>query len=182
MNDQSLLQLLTSDQKEKAFVKIYKYFPKVSRFICKYGGTKEEAQDVFQEALLIFYRKAKTPNFKLTSRIETYLFSICKYLWKDQLKQKNKQTNAFEQAFLKDETIPVEKHLQEEEKYQLAEKALKSIGDKCLKLLSLFYIDKKKMQEIAKLLGFTSESSAKTPKYKCLERAKNKLRTLKANR
>ncbi|WP_298419584.1 sigma-70 family RNA polymerase sigma factor [uncultured Kordia sp.] len=182
MKDQSLLQLLTSEQKERAFVKIYRYFPKVSRFICKYGGTKEEAQDVFQEALLIFYRKAKTPSFTLTSSIETYVFSICKYLWKDQLKQKNKQTDSLEETFLNDNSIPVEIHQQEEEKYQLAEKALKSIGDKCLKLLSFFYINKKKMQEIANLLGFTSESSAKTQKYKCLERAKRELQTLKANR
>ena len=182
MKDQSLLQMLTSENKQKAFVKIYRYFPKVSRFICKHGGTKEEAQDVFQEALLIFYRKAKTPDFKLTARIETYVFSICKYVWKDQLKQKNKQTDAFEQAFLKDETISVDVHLQEEEKYQLAEKALRAIGEKCLRLLSLFYIDKTKMREIAKLLDFTSESSAKTQKYKCLERAKNELRTLKAKR
>ncbi|WP_298512959.1 sigma-70 family RNA polymerase sigma factor [uncultured Kordia sp.] len=182
MKDKFVLQMLTSTQKEKAFVKIYKYFPKVSRFICKYGGTKEEAQDVFQEALLIFYKKANTPDFKLTARIETYIFSICKYLWKDQLQQKNKQINAFEETFVRDESIPADFHLQEEEKYQLAEKALRSIGEKCLKLLSLFYIDKKKMREIAHALGFTSESSAKTQKYKCLERAKNELRTLKANR
>jgi len=180
MKDQSLLQLLTSEKKEKAFVKIYRYFPKVSRFICKYGGTKEEAQDVFQEALLIFYRKAKTPNFKLTASIETYIFSICKYTWKDQLKQKNKFTHSFEHAFTSDDTIPVEVHVQEEEKYQLAEKALRSIGDKCLQLLSLFYINKKKMREIADLLGFTSESSAKTQKYKCLEKAKQELKTLKS--
>jgi RNA polymerase sigma factor (sigma-70 family) len=182
MQDQSVLQLLTSEKREKAFVKIYRYFPKVSRFICKHGGTKEEAQDVFQEALLIFYRKATSPDFKLTARIETYIFSICKYVWKDQLHKKNKQTDSFKQAFLKDETISTEVHVQEEEKYQLAEKALRSIGEKCLQLLSLFYIDKKKMQEIATLLGFTSAASAKTQKYKCLERAKNELRTLKANR
>lgn len=182
MQDQKLLQLLTSDKREKAFVKIYRYFPKVARFICKHGGTKEEAQDVFQEALLIFYRKATTPDFILTAKIETYVFSICKYLWKDQLRKKNTQTNLFEQAFLKDETISTEVYVQEEEKYQLAEKALKSIGEKCLKLLSLFYIDQKKMQEIATMLGFTSASSAKTQKYKCLERAKNELRTLNANR
>lgn len=180
MKDQSLLQLLTSEKKEQAFVKIYRYFPKVSRFICTYGGTKEEAQDVFQEALLIFYRKAKTPNFKLTASIETYVFSICKYVWKDQLKQKNKLTHSFEHAFTNDDTIPVEIHLQEEEKYQLAEKALRSLGAKCLQLLSLFYIDKKKMREIADLLGFTSESSAKTQKYKCLEKAKQELKTLKS--
>lgn len=182
MKDQSLLQLLTSEQREKAFVKIYRYFPKVSRFICKYGGSKEEAQDVFQEALIIFYKKVTTADFKLTARIETYIFSICKYLWKDQLQKKNKQTSAFEEAFLKEETVPLDFHLQEEEKYLLAEKALRSIGEKCLKLLSLFYIDKKKMRMIADLLGFTSESSAKTQKYKCLERAKTALQTLKANR
>ena len=182
MKDQSVLQMLTSEKKQQAFVKIYRYFPKVSRFICKYGGTKEEAQDVFQEALLIFYRKAKTPDFKLTASIETYVFSICKYLWKDQLKQKNKQTDSFDYSFMSDDSIPIEIHLQEEQKYQLAEKALRSIGDKCLQLLSLFYIKKEKMRAIANLLGFTSESSAKTQKYKCLEKAKTVLQTLKANR
>ncbi len=182
MKDRFVLQMLTSVEKEKAFVRIYKYFPKVLRFVCKYGGTKEEAKDVFQEALFIFYKKANTPDFTLTASIETYIFSICKYLWKDQLKKKNRFTNTFEEAFLQDETISEDFHLQEEATYQLAEKALQSLGDKCLKLLSLFYIKKKKMREIAELLGFTSESSAKTQKYKCLERAKNQLQTLKTSR
>jgi len=59
----------------------------------------------------------------------------------------------------------------------LAEKAIRQTGKKCEDLLMKFYIHKMSMQDIARQLGYSSVNTAKTRKYKCLERAKQNLRT-----
>lgn len=48
---------------------------------------------------------------------------------------------------------------------------LTQITDKCRKIFELFYFKKEDMNTIARELDFTSVNSAKTQKYKCMERA-----------
>jgi DNA-directed RNA polymerase specialized sigma subunit len=62
--------------------------------------------------------------------------------------------------------------LQEEEKFKKAETALQKLGDKCKKLLQLFYAQKKSFKEIADELDFTNEKIAKNQKYRCMEKAR----------
>ena len=60
---------------------------------------------------------------------------------------------------------------EKEEKIKLLEKVLTQITDKCRKIFELFYFKKEDMNTIARELDFTSVNSAKTQKYKCMERA-----------
>ncbi len=48
---------------------------------------------------------------------------------------------------------------------------MEKIQDRCKQLLRLFYFENERMAEIAKKMGFSSEKSAKTQKYKCMEKA-----------
>ena len=66
MNDQKLIELLQADKTDKAFYKLYSGYPKVEKLVLSKGGNKEDAQDVFQEALIVLYRKVNTTDFKLT--------------------------------------------------------------------------------------------------------------------
>ena len=59
----------------------------------------------------------------------------------------------------------------EEEQLQVLEQVISKVSEKCQKIFNLFYFQKKSMQEIADLLGFSNLNSAKTQKYKCIERA-----------
>lgn len=83
MNDQKLIELLQSNKTDKAFANLYKGYPKVEKLILSKGGTKADAQDVFQEALIVLYRKVTSTKFELTSQLSTYLiicsrdFGIC---------------------------------------------------------------------------------------------------------
>ena len=90
MDDKKLLKLLRDGEHHKALDHLYDGYEPIRRFILKNGGTEDDTIDVFQEALIIFYQKAVQPEFKLTSKISTYVYSTCKYLWKDKLKSKNK--------------------------------------------------------------------------------------------
>jgi RNA polymerase sigma factor (sigma-70 family) len=74
------------------------------------------------------------------------------------------------------EETDLERILEKEEKLKLAASVVSDLGAKCQEILKLFYYRSLKMKEIAEKLGFRSEKIARNQKYKCLERAKLKLK------
>ncbi len=167
MTDQELIALLKQENRHKALVRLYKYERTVRSFIIKNSGTKAEAQDIFQEALIVLCKKVNNEDFQLTSSLDTYLFSVCKGLWQNELRKKNRVTTIVH-GDVPDETYATG----DDSKYKLASTALTSITEACKQLLNLFYIKQQSMAEIAMALGYSGENSAKNRKYKCLEKAR----------
>lgn len=64
------------------------HYKMMLRMILRNNGTEQEALDVFQDALIVFWQKAMDVNFELTSKISTYLYSVCKNLWRKELDRK----------------------------------------------------------------------------------------------
>lgn len=177
MDDQKIITLLKTEKRNKAFLQLYKNYPKVEKLILSKGGSKEDAKDIFQEALIIFYEKVMTTDFKLTAAIGTYLYSVSRFKWKDEMtKRKGKQTVDVSFEFSSEEEDEFQQALIREQKFKQIESVLTQIGEKCLELLKLFYYNGLKMKEIALKVGLKSEKVAKNQKYKCLERAKLKMK------
>lgn len=169
MDNTKLIELIRSGNNQMALKELYKAFPSISHFIRMHGGNEDEAKDIFQESLFIFYRNVQKNDFQLTSALNTYLFSICKYLWKDELKKKNRLVS-YE---VKD--APLEEmndYHDEENKALWLDKIIQSLGAKCLEILQLFYYQKLSMEQIAQKLDYKNTDTVKTQKYKCIERAK----------
>ena len=179
MDDNKIIELLKVGKQDKAFLKLYKNYPQVEKLILSKGGSKEDARDTFQEGLIIFYQKVVNTDFQLTSAIGTYLYSVCRFLWKDELvKRKRKQSVDTDFEFSSEEEIEFQQALEKEAKFKQLESVLTQIGDKCLQLLKMFYYEGLSMKIIASKVGLKSEKIAKNQKYKCLERAKQKVREL----
>ena len=179
MDDNKILELLKMGKHNKAFLNLYKNYSQVEKLILSKGGSKEDAKDVFQEALIIFYEKVRNTDFKLTAAIGTYLYSVSRFLWKDEfIKRKGQQTVDLSFEFTSEEEIELQKALKREVKFKQIEHVLTQLGDKCLRLLKLFYYEGLSMKIIASKVGLKSEKIAKNQKYKCLERAKLKVREL----
>jgi RNA polymerase sigma factor (sigma-70 family) len=176
MNDQEIVELIRNGKSSSALNSLYRNFPVIRKMILTNGGNKNDAEDIFQEALIILIRKIRDTDFKLTAQLSTYLFSVCRFIWSDELKKRNRpmpdefivaQSNFEQQEFA--DAIAVE------HKAKLAERVLDELKDRCRELLILFYHQKMKLQDIAIKMGYNSENSAKNQKYKCLEAAKSKL-------
>ncbi|MFM7022879.1 MAG: RNA polymerase sigma factor [Flavobacteriales bacterium] len=169
MSDQEIIALIQAGKEDRALLKLYKNYAQAEYFLRSNGASREEALDVYQDALYILCKKVKEGDFKLTSQLSTYLYSICKYIWKDQLVKKNRQVSfSFD---VHDESVDYDG--EDNEKTSLAEKALESIGEKCWELLKAFYHEGLSMASIALNFGFANEKSAKNQKYKCLEKARD---------
>jgi RNA polymerase sigma factor (sigma-70 family) len=171
--EQELLNGLAVND-NKAIETIYKEnYNMVQSLILSNNGTIHEAKDVFQEAMIVLYEKARSGNFELSCQIKTYVYSVCRRIWLKRLQQNNRYS--VEMASLA-EIVPVEEDIEEHEKkdeeFATLEKAIGSLGEPCKSLIESFYFQKKNMQEIASQFGYTNADNAKNQKYKCLMRLK----------
>ena len=168
MTDQQIIQAIREGNPRKALEEIYTFFPKVRTYVQQNSGDEELAKDVFQEAIVIFYEKAQSPEFKLTSTITTYIFGVCRNLWFAKLRKLGKEIPS---DVIQDTTVDMPEE-DKEGMFEQLEIVVKQLGNKCQEILKQFYFMKASMKDIASNLGYSSVNAAKTQKYKCLERAK----------
>jgi RNA polymerase sigma factor (sigma-70 family) len=180
MDDQTIIELIRTNRHDKAFLALYRNYPAVKKLILSKGGSSQDAEDIYQEALIILCRKVTDPSFTLTAKLSTYLYSVCRFLWKDELKKKQKRHHSDLDENLDTEDDGLQEAVERESKLKAAEKVIMQIGERCRELLQFFYFEKMSMKEIASRMGLSSENVAKNQKYKCIERAKEKLKELKA--
>ena len=76
------------DSDNEALKHVYKVsYPVIRGMIMKNSGTEDDAHDIFQEAVIIFYEKTKEDTFKITCSITTFLYSVSRNLWLKNLKR-----------------------------------------------------------------------------------------------
>jgi RNA polymerase sigma factor (sigma-70 family) len=174
MVEYSSLELLNGIHRNDTIVLQYIYknfYSKINFFVRKNNGDEEDANDVFQEAIIIIYRKLKANELVLDCTFETYLYSICRFLWLKQLekrkleKEKIKDNHEYNDDLYDD---GLEKVVDLNERYKLYQKHFANLGKDCQKILQL-YFDKVPLKSIAQIMGFKSEKYAKKRKFKCKE-------------
>ena len=169
-----LLKGLAKSDK-KSVEEIYKQnYNLIQALIVNNSGTTEDAKDIFQEAMVVLYEKARSGNFELNCQIRTYIYSVSKRLWLKRLQQNSRFVSSeFENE---ENTVYVDEdltdHDQKDNEYKMMHEAIGSLGEPCRSLLTAFYFNKKNMQEISESFGYTNADNAKTQKYKCLMRLK----------
>lgn len=178
MTDQEILEAIKNKRNDKAFGALYKNFPAIRKMIISNNGLKEDAEDIFQEALIILCSKVNQGDFTLRAQLGTFLYSVSRFLWNDELKRRGRRNDILTDIDLFENSTLTELMMEEEHKAKLAEKTMDTLGERCKELLVLFYTKSMKLQEIASKMGYNSENTAKNQKYKCLEMAKKNLKEL----
>ncbi|MCI0920189.1 RNA polymerase sigma factor [Sphingobacterium rhinopitheci] len=156
--------------------RIYKlYYPAIARMIINNNGTEDEAKDIFQESVLVLYNKVTQKQFELSSKLSTFLYAVSRRLWLKQLTRKGSVANSSDISDYED-ILQVEedmdKHQENEAKFDKMNLALQELGEPCKTLLKDFYIKNLSMKDIQEKFGYTNTDNAKTQKYKCLQRLK----------
>jgi DNA-directed RNA polymerase specialized sigma24 family protein len=146
-------------------------FPAVARYISKQGGTLDEAKDIFQDALIIYYEKVVAGNANITHSEKAYLLGIAKHLWyHQQQKQKTHLREDVLSAVYIHDIQPVIPSANRLLRY------LEVAGEKCMDMLQAFYYDKLTMREMAERFNLSGERSATVQKHKCLEKVREKVK------
>jgi len=179
LGDKELLNLLKSSKQQdndKGFRYMYKEYLGMIQSVVMYNkGDAQDAEDIFQDALIVLYNQAKKNDFELRCTIKTYLYSICRNLWLKKLRKSSKMvelTETVTQFVTVDESQL--KTLEVTEEKEIVAKYLRQLSEGCQEILRYFYFERKKMSEIALLMGLANDQGAKNKKSMCMK----KLRTL----
>ncbi|MBX9853541.1 MAG: sigma-70 family RNA polymerase sigma factor [Cytophagaceae bacterium] len=158
---------------EHALSVLYKsHFPMVLNFILNNRGTEEEAKDIYQEAIIIFYEKVRD-GMQLSCKIKTFIYSVCRRQWLKRLYEKTRYPLKIDDI---EEFIEVEEEIKnaedDEQNFHLMEESMNQLGEPCRTIIEDFYISHLSMEEISDKFGYTNADNAKNQKYKCLQRLK----------
>ena len=90
MTDKRLLQGIIQNESHTLEAVYDTIFPSIMRMVETNSGSKEDAQDIFQEALVVVYRKLKVGSLELECSLKTYLYAVCRNLWMEKLRKTDK--------------------------------------------------------------------------------------------
>ena len=160
-------------KREQALKELYsRLFPTIKSYIQKNNGTDEDAADIFQDAMVVFYEKVRLHQFQLTSSIRTYIYSVCRHLWLNKLRAQKKVISLTDEGNtinIKSDNLDI---LGTKEKNQNLIKILETLGEDCKKVLVLYYFERLRMKEIAEVMNFANDQVAKNKKSSCLKKLK----------
>jgi RNA polymerase sigma factor (sigma-70 family) len=170
-SDKDVLSALQKGNDDAVLSFLYKVvLPKVKHYIKTNRGNEDEAKDIFQDAVIIFYKKVKLNQFPEEVNITAYICRVAKNLWINRAKRLNKTTELPNEDFLQTDDEDFLSNLITEEKKNTVKNLLSEIGEECQTLLKYSVYDNLSMKEICSLMGYSSENVAKTYNYRCKQK------------
>ncbi|MBE0648233.1 MAG: sigma-70 family RNA polymerase sigma factor [Bacteroidales bacterium] len=146
------------------------YFPLILALVQKNSGTRQDAEDLFQDGLVALYLRCRDKELVLHCSLRSYFYSICRNLWLQRLERKCRfilqpdlLVNECEETYHSKTDLIQEKKL---ERYRLFWRHFKQLPDDCQKVFQM-YFDKIPFKTIAKNLGMQDADYVKVRKYLC---------------
>jgi len=152
---------------EKVISDFYlKNLPIISNYISKNSGNATDAEDVFQDALVLTYQKLRGDSLNLNCSLATYVFAVSRNLWMNTLRKRRK-------IVLNDDLLGISKDVNEsiidaihsKDKQFLFQKYFLKLGQSCQGVLMHFFSGKS-MAKISELMGY-SEGYTRKKKFEC---------------
>ena len=153
------------------------YFLIIKFLVNSNGGYDEDAEDIFQDGLIIIYKKLVNNELILSCSFKTFLYSICRNLWLQKLSKKtalNLSFSEIEQYIELPVDILGEVQNEENEKYRLFQVHFLSLGEDCQKVMKLF-MHNNSFKSVAQIMGYKTEKYAKLRKFLCKEELKKRI-------
>jgi RNA polymerase sigma factor (sigma-70 family) len=168
MKEYSAIEIISGIAKRKERVIQYVYrtcFPDIRKLVLTNTGNEHDAEDIFQEAMLNIYQKITDHGLELTCKFRTYLYSVARFLWLQELEKRRPARNGKENI---DQVIDENdrKNTREDEQYRIYETHFRELSKECQKVLNM-YFQKASMEEICVVMGYKNVQIAKDKKYRC---------------
>lgn len=148
---------------------LYKaHFPAVRQYVLQNNGTVSDAQDVFQEAIIVLWMNVKQGRFNAAAESGPggFLFRVAKNKWLDVVRSaahKHMKVVHSEQALDGRSDAPDDI----EERIVRLRGVYDKLDDKCRTILDQYYFERKDLATIASGMG-VEEDSIRTIKYRCM--------------
>lgn len=160
------------NQLNSAILFIYQqYADAIRSYIITNSGTQQDAEDVFQETVVTFIDVVKNNKYRGESGIKTFLVSIARHIWLNELKKKER-SGIREQEFgmsREQSEMDISQYIADREIKQQFRAVIEKLGEPCKKILTLFYYENLSMKDLLAHLPYENEQVVRNKKYKCLQ-------------
>lgn len=130
------------------------------------------ALDIYQVAIVILYENVVSGKLKELDNVKAYLYRIGKNKLLEHYRSiKKNQHHEVDENLLLDKAL--DEDLEEDDKSELIKQVMvsvKELGDPCKTLLENYYFKKMSLEEISKEMNYKNSDTAKTKKFKCIQR------------
>lgn len=173
-----LAALRTNHGLDGAVKSLYRaHFESLSTYILQNSGSRQDAEDIFQEVLLTFIELVQLGKFRQESSIRTFLYALNRNIWLNELKRRDR-ANSREKRFemTRDDVEKDVSHaIAGREARKEVLEILGNLGETCSKILLAFYYENLSIREILKTLNYENEQVVRNKKYKCLKQLADRL-------
>lgn len=151
-------------------------FKPIRHFVVTNNGNDEDARDVFQESMVVLFRKVRERDFKLTSSLSTFLYSIAKLMWLKELSVRKKRSELIElnRNGVKEEFAILDL-MDYNEKLKLYREKFEELSEDCKKVLRMF-LNNIPIREITDIMGYNSDQHTKNRRFRCKKSLISKIR------
>ncbi len=169
MKDSLLIDQLKI-RSSKAYDHLYEqYFGLVEIHVLRNSGNLMDAEDLFQDTLIVLVEKLQKDDFILSASLKTYIMAIAKNLWLKKLRGKKPREQfgfKHEKAFYEEMQLSIER----ENTYRQKLKSLfNRLTEHCSQLLHDIYYKLKSIVQIKEEYGYSSKHTAQNQKHKCVK-------------
>jgi RNA polymerase sigma factor (sigma-70 family) len=168
--DSKIIQCIQKGENDPALAYLYEHtLKKVRRYVIQNNGTLEEASDIFQDAVIIFFNQVKQNKFNEQYGIDGFIYSVSRNLWIDKVRKDKRLQNKDLSLMESDvpDTFDLLGDLITREKSSAMKQVFQKLDEKCQKILRFSIYEKLSMKEISEKMGYASENVAKTNNYRC---------------
>lgn len=153
-----------------AFGELYQnHFNSIQYFVTHNSGSTMDAEDIFQDTMLVLVQKLRQDDFQLTASVKTYIMAIAKHLWLKKLRNSSREiefTDLNDEKFYDEITLSIEQEKTYLDKLQFY---MTQITDHCSRLMHDMFFKNKPIEQIQKEHGYSTKHNAQNQKHKCVE-------------
>lgn len=156
-NDSAILEYLYND-----------CFRTIRYLVISNSGSEEDAKDVFQESLVVLYRKIKETKLELSSSLVTFVYSIARLIWLKELHNRSKRGIELKDTL--DELIHQDQGIidiiERNERLRLYREKFEELSEDCKRILQMF-MNNISIKDITGIMGYSSEQHTKNRRFRC---------------
>ena len=168
MQDSEIIEALKTGRNQDVLNSFYEtVLPNVTRYILSNSGNEDDAKDIFQDAVVVFYKQVKLNKLELHRSIAGYVFMVSKNLWINKAKR-DKKIQITEDVPERNEVDKgILSLMISEEREKMVKNVMNKLGEKCAQMLQYVFYQGYTLSEVTKLMKFSSPKVAHTTHYRC---------------
>ena len=143
------------------------YYPIIEAYIVHNQGSRDQARDIFQEAMIVVYKKVRLGQLELTCKFGTYLYAICKKMWiQERKKYLHRKEKLSQQSMMVQDPGPADDPLLQKHLNHLFNKHFGDLSEDCQKILSM-YFNNFSVEDIRTAMNYKNLHHTADRKYRC---------------